>query len=78
MEAASRAWVIDAMVGLADPDDVFQQGTGGVQVALVAQDDGEVVAAVGGVGVVGAQVGLENAQGALVSGTGGVEGALVV
>jgi hypothetical protein len=46
------------------------QGAGTLEVALVAQDPGEVVQAAGGVGVVGAELRLTDRQGPLVEAAG--------
>jgi hypothetical protein len=48
-----------------------------LEVALVGQDPGEVVEALGGGGVVGAQAGLADGEGTLVQSAGTVEVALV-
>jgi hypothetical protein len=46
--------VVGAQASVADGQGALVQGPGAVEVALVGQDGGEVVKAVGGVGVVGA------------------------
>jgi hypothetical protein len=44
--------VVGALVGLADGQGTLVESTGGVEVALVGQDVGEVVEAPGGEGVI--------------------------
>jgi hypothetical protein len=53
------------------------RGASDGEVALVAQDKGQAIKAVGGGGVVGTQAGLVDCEGALVQAVGAVEVALV-
>jgi hypothetical protein len=57
--------VVGVQAGLVDGQGALVQGAGALEVALVPQDAGEVVEALGGVGVVGAEAGLADRQGAL-------------
>jgi hypothetical protein len=70
--------MLGSQPGLADVKGPLQQRAGAVQVALVAQDAGDVVEAVGSIRVVGSQAGLEDGQGTLEQRAGAVEVALGV
>jgi len=60
--------VVGAQLGLMDDHGPLVQGAGAVEVSLVMQDGGEVVEALGGVGVVGSQAALVDGQGPLEQG----------
>jgi hypothetical protein len=69
--------VVRPQPGLADFKSTLVQGPGTVQIALAAQDVGDVVQAPGGVGVVVTKLGLANVKGTLVQRAGTVQVALV-
>jgi hypothetical protein len=70
--------VVRAEDALVDFQRALQEGPGGGQLALILEQEGEVVEAVGGVGVVGAEDAFAGLEGALQEGPGGGQLALGV
>jgi hypothetical protein len=53
LPAAHRVGVVGAQAGFTDGQGALKQGARGGQVTLLVQNDGEIVEAVGSVGVIG-------------------------